>query len=375
MGFESFTEDYPWDQMASYRQIAAGHPGGAIDLSIGTPVDDTPQVVQEALREAANAPGYPLTVGTAALRQAVVDWFGRRRGATGLGAEQVLPTIGSKELVGLLPSLLGLGAGDTVVFPEVAYPTYRVGALLAGAHPLATNEIGDWEADPSVRLVWINSPGNPTGSVLSVAHLRRVVQAARKRGAVVVSDECYAELNWCDVGTTTPSILDDAVCDGDRTGLLAAYSLSKQSNIAGYRAAFVAGDSRVIGDLVRLRRHLGMIVPAPVQHAMTVALGDDDHVRVQRATYKRRRDLLVSACAEADLEICDSQAGLYLWVRDGRSRLDGWGLIEALARAGIVAGPGAFYGEGGRRNVRISLTATDGQIAAAAQRIAALRKR
>lgn len=370
MGFAKLTENYPWDAMAPYRERAARHPDGLIDLSIGTPVDDTPAVAQHALAAASNSPGYPLTAGSKLLRAAVVDWFERRRGVIGLGPDGVLPTVGSKELVGMLPSLLGLGPGDTVVYPAVAYPTYRVGALLAGARPWATDNVADWENDTSVKLVWLNSPGNPTGQVLGVAQLREAVLAARRLGAIVVGDECYAELDWTRTDGAAPSVLDPRVCGDDLTGVLAAYSLSKQSNMAGYRAAFVAGDPNVVGDLLRLRKHLGMIVPAPVQSAMVAALRDDAHVDAQRDTYRRRRTRLLAAVGGHGFEVSHSEGGLYLWVRrpvDG----DCWQTIGWLADRGIVAGPGEFYGEAGRAHVRIALTASDEAIEQAARRLAA----
>ena len=368
MGFADFTEDYPWDSLIPYREQAAAHPGGTVDLSIGTPVDPTPAPVQEALRAAANAPGYPTVAGTDELRAALVDWWARRRQAT-VGPDQILPTIGSKELVGLLPSLLGLGPGDVVVVPTTAYPTYAVGARLAGAAVLAADDVAAWEGVAGVRLVWVNSPSNPTGAVTPAGELRRVIAAARRVGAAVAADECYAELPWADpwVAAGVPSLLSDDVADGDHTGLLAAYSLSKQSNLAGYRAAFLAGDGDLIGRLTLLRRHLGMMIPAPVQAAMTYALGDDGHVRGQREVYGRRRAALLPALTEAGFTIDHSEAGLYLWAR--RPGQDGWAAVADFARLGIVVGPGSFYGEGGAGHVRLSLTAPDERVAAAVERL------
>ncbi len=197
MGFASLGGlAYPWDSLTPFAERARQHPRGIVDLSIGTPVDPTPAVVRDALAAAGDAHGYPTTHGAPVLREAVVDWFARRRGVPGLDPDAVLPTVGSKELVGLLPSLLRLGPGDVVVHPATAYPTYDVGARLAGATPLATDQVEDWAGRDDVRLVWVNSPGNPTGEVLGVEELRAVVAAAREIGAVVVSDECYAELAW-----------------------------------------------------------------------------------------------------------------------------------------------------------------------------------
>lgn len=363
--------DFPWDALAPHQRVAAAHPDGLVDLSVGTPVDPTPALVRDALVAAADAPGYPTTHGTPALRQAVVDWFARRRGVPGLDPVAVLPTVGSKELVALLPSLLGLGGGDVVVHPRTAYPTYDVGARLAGATPLPADDVAGW-ADLNVRLVWVNSPGNPDGSVRSAEQLRAVVDVARARGAVVASDECYAELAWEEPWVTdgVPSVLDPRVSGGDLTGLLAVYSLSKQSNLAGYRAAFVAGDPALVAPLLEARKHAGMIVPAPVQHAMTVALGDDAHVAEQRARYGRRRAVLLEALRGAGFHVDASQAGLYLWVRpeDGAGS---WATVARLAERGILVAPGAFYGDAAAGHVRIALTASDERVAAAAARLAA----
>ena len=386
MGFADLSDlPYPWDTLEDVRATARAHPGGVVDLSIGTPVDPTPSVVRDALAAASDAHGYPLTHGTPALRQAVVDWFARRRGVPGLDPAAVLPTVGSKELVGLLPSLLRLGPGDVVVHPAVAYPTYDVGARLAGATALATDDVDAWAGRRDVRLVWVNSPGNPTGTVADVAHLRRVVQAAREVGAVVVGDECYAELPWADAwvgpgGTSrVPSLLDPRVTGGGTEGLLVAYSLSKQSNVAGYRAAFVAGDPALVAGLLATRKHLGMIVPAPVQAAMTAALGDDSHVAAQREVYGRRRAPLLGALEEAGFAVDGSEAGLYLWARPagggagaaaapqvGTSSRE---LAAWFAGRGILVGPGEFYGAAGARHVRVALTAPDDSVAEAVARI------
>ncbi|WP_347350619.1 succinyldiaminopimelate transaminase [Intrasporangium sp.] len=362
--------DFPWDTLAPYKARAAAHEDGIVDLSVGAPVDSTPQVVQRALADAADAPGYPQTVGTAQLRAAIVDWFARRRHVT-LGPDAVLPTIGSKELVAWLPTLLGLGAGDVVAIPPVAYPTYEVGARIAGATPVVAgvpDDLPALDAAATPRLLWVNSPANPHGQVLGVEHLRAVVGWARAHGVVVASDECYAELDWRPghLGQATPSILHPDVCGSSHAGLLALYSLSKQSNLAGYRAAFVAGDPTLIGRIREVRRHAGMMMPAPVQHASAVALGDDGHVRAQRATYGRRRERLAAAVEGAGLRIEHSEAGLYLWATRDE---DCWRTVADLADRGILVAPGTFYGALGARHVRISLTATDERVEAACSRL------
>jgi succinyldiaminopimelate transaminase len=375
--------EYPWESLAPYRRTAEAQPGGICDLSIGTPVDDTPQLIQRALAGAANAHGYPTTHGTPELREAIAGWFGRRRGVSGLDPQAVIPTVGSKEFIAWLPLLLGIGPGDVVVRPAVAYPTYDIGALLVGAEAIAADSLDDLDAATRarVKLVWTNSPANPTGQVASVDRLRAVVGQARQLGAVVAGDECYAELgweHWDDSATGTPCILSEEVSGGDHTGLLSVYSLSKQSNLAGYRAAFAAGDPDLVANLVNSRKHAGMIVPAPVQAAMTVALDDDAHVAAQKDRYRARRALLKDALAAAGLVVDHSEAGLYLWARDGAqdraggaapTEADSWALVGQLADLGLLVGPGTFYGAAGNGYVRVAITATDDAVARAAERL------
>ncbi len=319
-------------------------------------------MVQDALRAAADAPGYPLTAGTPALRETIAGWLARRLGIVGLDPVAVIPTIGSKELVSLLPTLLGLGPGDRVVHPEIAYPTYDIGARLAGAQPVAADGLTALGPAP-VALVWVNSPANPTGRVLPVEHLRKVVAWARERGAVVASDECYADFGWTEQPT---SVLHPDVCGDSHSGLLAVHSLSKRTNLAGYRAGFVAGDAALVARLLAVRRHAGLIVPAPVQAAMTAAYGDKAHVAEQRRRYAARRAMLLPALAAYGLRVEHSTAGLYLWATADE---DCWGTVARLAQAGILVAPGEFYGPDGRQHVRVALTATDERVAAAAARL------
>ena len=372
-GFGLNLPDYPWNSLAPYRRTAQEHPDGVVDLSIGTPVDPTPLVIQDALAAAADAPGYPTTHGTPALREAVAAWFADRRGVPDLDPDAVMPTVGSKELVAWLPLLLGLGRGDVVVRPVVAYPTYDIGAQIAGAEAVAADSLD--ELEPSVRervrMVWVNSPGNPTGIVRDAQSLKRLVDQARSQGAVVVSDECYAELGWgqwdpARGGEPVPSVLDPRVSGGDTSLLFSAYSLSKQSNLAGYRAAFLTGDPALMPSLINSRKHAGMIVPYPVQEAMRVALGDTAHVTAQKNLYRQRREALKPAVEAFGLTIEHSEAGLYLWATAGE---DTWDTVERFARLGIVVGPGTFYGDAGHGYVRLSLTASDEHMAAAVQRL------
>jgi succinyldiaminopimelate transaminase len=351
--------DFPWDSLAPYAEKARAHPDGIVDLSVGTPVDPTPDVVRRALADASDAPGYPLTAGSPALREAIAAWLARRFGAV-LDPTAVLPVIGTKELVAWLPTLL---EASSVGYPTLAYPTYDVGARIAGARSIvadSTVAVGPERLD----LMWVNSPSNPTGAVLPAEHLRKVADWARAGGTVVASDECYADLYYRD--ELPVSILSPEVCDGNHAGLLAVHSMSKRSNLAGYRAGFVAGDPSLIARLLEVRKHAGMIVPAPVQAAMIAALGDDEHVIKQRARYEARRAILLVALRDAGFTIDDSGAGLYLWsTRDE----DCWETVGWLAERGILAAPGSFYGVAGARHVRIALTATDERVAAAASRL------
>lgn len=354
--------DFPWDRLLSHKAQASRHRDGLVDLSVGTPVDPTPACVQEALRGASDAPGYPTVRGTPALRAAIIAYLRRRCRSVDLTEDGVLATIGSKELVASLPAQLGVGAAQTVLIPAVAYPTYAVGALLAGAAYVAsdaTSSVGP--AD--VPLVWINSPANPTGRVLPVEHLKKVVAWARERGAVVASDECYFEFGW---EATPVSVLDPEVNGGSLDSILAVHSLSKRSNLAGYRAAFVAGDPVLVSALREVRRHSGLMVPAPVQAAMTAALEDDDHIEVQRQRYQQRRGLLREALGRVGFWIEHSEASLYLWATRGKPCMEtvGW-----LAERGILVAPGDFYGPAGAHHVRVALTVTDERVAAAVARL------
>ncbi|MBG6054767.1 succinyldiaminopimelate transaminase [Salinibacterium sp. CAN_S4] len=356
--------DFPWDSLAPYIERAKAHPGGMVDLSIGSPVDATPAVVRDALAAATDAHAYPQTMGTPALREAIVEWFERRRGVSGLSVDNVLPTIGSKELIALMPMLLGLGKGDVVVQPAIAYPTYAIGAAVVGATVVASDDPAEWPEN--TKLIWVNSPGNPDGRVLSVDELRAAVSRARELGAVIAGDECYAELSW-ETDSSTPSILDPRVIGDDRSNVLAVYSLSKQSNLAGYRAAFAAGCSRIIGELLAVRKHLGLIPPAPVQQAMIAALADEEHVAAQRELYRARRARLRPAVEAAGWTVDHSEGGLYLWVTKGQ---DSWASVAEFAELGILVAPGSFYNEAPAKHVRIALTATDADIDTAVARLA-----
>jgi succinyldiaminopimelate transaminase len=380
---------YPWDALIPAKQKAADHPGGIVDLSIGTPRDDTPQPAQDALAAAANSPGYPSVTGAPQLAESIAGYLNRRWQA-GVDASAVLPTVGSKEFIAALPSQLGLGSGDLVVIPAAAYPTYAAGATIAGCRVTAADDPQDLDdrlGGDRPGLVWLNSPSNPTGEILSDQRMQHWVKWARERDVVLACDECYAEFGW---DATPRSILDAEICGGDHRGLLAVHSLSKTANLAGYRAGFVAGDAELIADLTTIRRHAGMMVPAPVQQAMIALLGTDKHIDTQRARYARRRCRLRTALGQAGFAVEHSQGSLYLWAT---RHTDCWDAVDQLADLGILVAPGTFYAAGDDqadarsdtptggaafaagelgRFVRVALTAPDERIDAAAARLAGI---
>jgi succinyldiaminopimelate transaminase len=374
--------DFPWDSLTEYAAKAKSHRDGIVDLSVGTPVDPVPERIQAALASVAQISGYPATHGTPALREAAVGALARRHGVVDVPPDAVLPTIGSKELIAWLPRLLGLGPSDTVVIPELAYPTYEVGALLAGTRIMRSDSI-DLSADelhsaePATKpdsgkpvpdgtrpaMVWLNSPANPSGKVLGAQRLREVVGWAREHDVIVVSDECYLGLGW---ETEPVSLLHPSVHGGRLDGLLAVHSLSKTANLAGYRAGFVTGDPALVSELLAVRKHAGMIVPRPVQEAMTTALNEDDLLVPQKERYRARRTVLKKALEGNGFRVDHSEAGLYLWATRGE---DCWVTLDWLAQRGILVAPGAFYGPAGGKHVRVAMTATDERIESAAVRL------
>jgi succinyldiaminopimelate transaminase len=354
---------FPWDKLEPYKATAAAHPDGIVDLSVGTPVDPVPELIQKALVAAADSPGYPTVWGTPELRDALTGWVERRLGARGVTHHHVLPIVGSKELVAWLPTQLGLGPGDKVAYPRLAYPTYEVGARLARADHVVYDD--PTELDPTdLKLLWLNSPSNPTGRVLSQDELTRIVAWAREHDILVFSDECYIELGW---EADPVSVLHPDVCGGSYEGIVSVHSLSKRSNLAGYRAAFLAGDPAVLGDLLQIRKHGGMMTSAPTQAAVVAALSDDTHVREQRERYAARRTALRDALLRHGFRIEHSEASLYLWATRDESC---WDTVAHLAELGILVAPGDFYGTAGEKFVRVALTATDERVAAAVERLA-----
>jgi succinyldiaminopimelate transaminase len=379
MPLDARLPSFTWDRLAPLKEKASHYHNGIADLSMGTPVDPVADVIRSALAHAADWPGYPATRGTPRLRSAASGWLERDFGVR-VAADDVLPVVGTKEFIASLPTHLGLGPGDVVMHPATAYPTYDAGARLAGASALAADSLlaagqsppgGTAPPDPpgQVSLLWVNSPSNPTGKVLPVEHLRKVVAWARSRGCVVASDECYISLGWED---SPVSILHPSVCDGSLEGLLAVFSLSKRSNLAGYRAGFVTGDPALVASLLEIRKHAGLIMPGPVQAAMTAALDDTEHAVAQRERYAARRAQLWSAFTDAGWTIDHSRAGLYLWATHPDH--DCWSAAELLATEGILVAPGELYGPAGSRHIRVALTATNERTASAAARVRTLRQ-
>ena len=361
--------DFPWDRLTLYAEKARAHAGGIVDLSIGTPVDPTPRVAIEALCAAADSPGYPMTIGVPELRQSIVDWLANRHGVTGLGLDQVLPLVGSKEFIASLAVHLGIGPGDVIGYPALAYPTYEVGAALAGAEALATDALTAFGPE-TPKLLWLNSPSNPTGRVLPKEHLKKVVDWCRERGVLLVSDECYVDCVW---EGEAFSVLHPDVCGGSADGILVVHSLSKRSNLAGYRCGFVAGDRAVVAELLAVRKNLGLMMPGPQQRAMAAVLDDEEHVAEQHARYAVRRQKLRAALEAAGYTIEHSEAALYLWTTKGPDGPDSWQMVDELAGQGILVAPGAFYGAAGSHHVRVAFTATDERVDEAVARLAELR--
>ncbi|NBO16603.1 MAG: succinyldiaminopimelate transaminase [Actinobacteria bacterium] len=342
--------DFPWDLLAPYGEKAKKYQGGFIDLSQGTPVDPTPKFIQDALASASNSPSYPLTAGSEKLRSAIRDWATSNLGAT--GEFDVLPVIGSKEFVALLPTFL---QSKTVLYPKVAYPTYLVGALMASAKAIPV-EI-DAKSWPVADLAWINSPSNPTGQVQTDSEILAAINWARENNSVVASDECYLSFS-----KLSKSIL--ALTGGNNDGVLSVHSLSKRSNLAGYRAAFVIGDLKLIDQIRQIRKHAGLMVSLPVQQAMIAALSDNNHAIEQAERYARRRSRLISAFSEIGFTIEHSQAGLYIWCSKNE---DCFKTVEWFANLGILVTPGSFYGSD--KFIRVALTTSDENIDEVVKRI------
>jgi succinyldiaminopimelate transaminase len=358
--------DFPWDTISNFRELASRHPDGMVDLSVGTPVDDVPEIIQEALRSHTNTPGYPTTIGTTELRTAALGWLDRTLGAKDLNLRQVIPTLGSKELIAWLPTILDLDTSLHIAIPAISYPTYEVGAIIAG-HPVfrynSIQELIDANAtNTKIGLIWLNSPSNPTGRVLANEEVAQVVAFAQTNNIILASDECYIELGW---ESEPRSILHSSVAVTQRN-LLTVHSLSKRSNLAGYRVGLLSGDQSLVEKVLEFRKHAGMLMPAPIQCAAKIALQDDEHVNVQRKRYQERRAILKVALLGAGFQIDHSEAGLYLWVSQGVNARD---TLQDFAERGILVAPGDFYGD--ETHCRVALTASDEAIQQAALRLKA----
>ena len=376
-----------WETMGDLRARAEAHPGGAIDLTIGTPVDPPPSFVAEVLARSGAARSYPPSVGTPEFRRAAAGWMRRRFGVE-VDPDHVAATIGSKELVAGLPHWLRLrgdaggrdtggrdtggrdtGGRDTVLHPAVAYPTYAMGARLAGCRAVAVPPRPDGgldldavDPDDAARalLLWSNSPGNPTGALDDLA---RAAEWGRERGIVVASDECYAELTWDGPPRT--------ILEAGSEGVLAVHSLSKRSNLAGLRVGFYAGDADLVAYLGQLRKHAGFMVPGPAQEVAVAALDDDAHADAQRETYRRRIDSVVAALRTAGLGAEPPGGAFYLWVPSPTG--DGADLTARFAeRAGVLVTPGATYGPHGCGHVRLALVVPDARLPDLVARIESL---
>jgi succinyldiaminopimelate transaminase len=359
---------YPYDRLAPLAAVAAAHEGGAVDLSVGTPADPPAPFVVEALARSGAERGYPPSIGSAELREAAAGWLDRRLGVA-VDPSAVAACIGTKELVAGLPHWLHLRDPDrdTVLFPAVSYPTYAMGATLAGLRPVPVAmderfrlDLGAIAAEDAARALclWSNSPGNPAGGL---DHLDAVAAWGREHDVLVLSDECYVELTW---DGPRRSVLQSGL-----EGRLAVHSVSKRSNLAGLRVGFYAGEPELVTYLSEVRKHAGFMVPGPAQHAAAVALADDGHVEEQAARYRRRlariAEVLRAACGvDADLP----GGGLYLWVRAPGG--DAWAFAERLARdAGCLVSPGEFYGPAGADHVRIAVVQPDERIELVAARL------
>jgi succinyldiaminopimelate transaminase len=354
---------YPYFRLDALKQKAAEAPGGIVDLSVGTPNDPVPEIVTAALAEAGpDAFGYPRAIGSPALREAAAGWMERSFGVS-LDPAQVVNVIGTKEFVASLPHLLRLRdpSRDTVLYPAVSYPTYAMGAQLGGCRPVPVPLGEGWHLDLSAvseedaaraLLLWVNEPGNPSGSQSAGAPLAEAVAWAQAHGVVVASDECYVEFNWDEAGEFVPGA---TALQAGVDGVLAVHSLSKRSNMAGYRCGFLAGDGDLVAYIASVRTHAGMMVPGPIQAAATAAWADDAHVAVQRDRYAERRSYARSRLAEAGLVDAGGPSSFYLWARSADPDEHGWDVTARLAETGTLVAAGDLYGEGGGDYVRIAL--------------------
>jgi len=354
---------YPYDRLGALLEAAQALPGGAVDLSIGTPCDPAPDAVIAALAGSGAERGYPPSVGSIAYREAAAGWIARRHGVA-ISPDALAACVGTKEFVASTPQYLRLRSPgrDTVLHPALAYPTYAMGATLAGCRAVAYERLDDIDPADAARAlcVWVNSPANPHGVLVDLAE---AAAWGRSHAVPVLSDECYIEFTWRGPGRT--------ILEHGAEGVLALHSLSKRSNLAGARAGVYAGDPELVGFLAEVRRHAGLMVPGPVQAAAVVAWDDDAHVDAQRDVYRSRLRRLVEILASAGAVVSMPDGGFYLWMEapDG----DAWGLAGRLAETlGVIVTPGETFGTAGARFVRVAAVQPDDRIALVEQRAMSL---
>ena len=361
---------YPYDRLDKFAVFGKQFDGGVVDLSIGTPCDPPPQLVIDALASSDSERGYPPSIGTPVLRQAIRNWIDRRFGFD-VSVDQIAACVGTKEFVATTPQYLRLRtpSRDTVLYPAVAYPTYEMGAILGGCRPVPVAVLADGNLDfasidpadiARALMIWVNSPSNPTGAI---GDLAAAAAWGRRHGVPVFSDECYVEFTWDGPPHT--------ILESGLDGVVAVHSLSKRSNLAGLRVGFYAGDAELVTYLKEVRKHVGMLVPGPAQAAGAAALADDEHVAVQRDRYRRRLERTAAILtAWSGIAIDQPAGGFYLWF----DAHDGWAFAEKLAReGGALVSPGDFYGDGGANNVRVAVVQTDERIELIAQRLGVQR--
>ena len=358
---------YPYDRLNDLTDLIGRTHGEVVDLSVGTPFDPPPASVLEALSGSGTERAYPPSVGSRALLDAASNWM-RRRFDVDVPVERIGATIGSKEMVASLPQYLSLRdpGRDTVLYPAISYPSYEMGATLAGlrAVPVAFRADGSGldlhSIDPAdadrALLLWVNSPGNPTGHL---DDLGECAEWGRAHGVPVFSDECYVEFTWNGRGRT---ILEHGL-----DGVVAVHSLSKRSNLAGLRVGFYAGDADLVHYLREVRKHAGLMVPGPAQAAAVAALDDDEHVDEQRARYHERLTLLIDVLSEwSGSRVTMPDGAFYLWIPVD----DGWAFAERLALdGGALVSPGEFYGPDGTGFVRVAVVQPDERIERVAERL------
>jgi succinyldiaminopimelate transaminase len=357
---------YPYDRLDHLGALANSLEGGIVDLSIGTPCDAPPPAVVAALSTSNSERGYPASIGSEALRTAIRHWL-QRRFDVEASLAQIAACVGTKEFVATTPQYLKLRtpSRDTVLYPAVSYPTYEMGAILAGCRPVAVPAAADGSIDLSAiapadaaraLMLWVNSPSNPTGAL---SDLNAAAAWGRTHDVPVVSDECYIEFTWDGPPRT--------ILETGMQGVVAVHSLSKRSNLAGVRVGFYVGDDELVHYLREVRKHVGMMVPGPAQAAGAVALADDVHVQAQRDRYRRRLERLRTVLGRwAGIDVPMPAGAFYLWFDAG----DGWEFAERLARSGgALVSPGDFYGAGGVQNVRAAVVQPDERIELVARRL------